>query len=163
MLRGVARPLFVRSFLAIAIVFFVGALLIKKDEVKSLMVSAEQPIPIDPPKATPTLFVPTVDNEPNWRAESVPTAWPKFTVLPNEKPLPAKTDVQKLALANDILTRWQSYKAGKTKQRPTTKESGQAITYLLTIDPKSSAFPTAWASFVQLRRVDREISQVERP
>jgi hypothetical protein len=160
---SIARRLLVNGFLVIAVVFFVGVLLIKVDEMKSPTISAEQPLPIDPPKVTPTLFVATVDNEPSWRADSVPAAWPKFTVLPNEKPLSPKTDIQKLALANDVLARWQSYKDGKTKQRPNMKESGQAITYLLTIDPKSTAFPAAWASFIQLRRIDREISKVERP
>jgi hypothetical protein len=156
---SIARRLLVNGFLVIAVAFFVGALLIKMGEVKSPAISAEQPVAIDPPKATPALFVATVDNEPNWRSDNVPSAWPKFTVVPNEKPLAPRTDVQKLALANEVLTRWQSYKDGKTKQRPTTRESGQAISYLLTIDPKSSAFPAGWASFIQLRRVDREIGR----
>jgi hypothetical protein len=104
-----------------------------------------------------------VDNESSWRPDNVPAAWPKFGVVPNEKPLPPKTDVQKLALANDFLSRWQSYRDGKTKRRPTMNESDIAIRYLLSIDPKSPTFHGAWASFIQLRRADREIAKVERP
>jgi hypothetical protein len=159
---SVTRRVLTNVFLTVAVTFFVGALAIKMGDVKILTTSANEP-PVDSPKATPTLFIATVDNESSWRPDNVPAAWPKFTVLPNEKPLPSKTDVQKLALANDVLARWQSYKDGKTKLRPTMKESGQSISYLLTIDPKSPMFQGAWASFIQLRRVDREINKVERP
>jgi hypothetical protein len=154
---------FIKVTLLVVVVSYLGTILIKKDEIKGPTISSSQPTTVDSPKSKPAIFVATVENESSWRSDNVPAAWPKFSVVPNEKPLPPKTDVQKLALAKDLLSRWQSYKAGKTKLRPTTNESDIAISYLLSIDPKSPVFHGAWASFIQLRRVDREIGKVERP
>jgi hypothetical protein len=153
----------IKVTLLVVVVSYLGTILIKKDETKNPTISSDQPTPVDSPKAKPTIFVATADNESSWRPDNVPAAWPKFSVVPNEKPLPPKTDVQKLALANHVLSRWQSYKDGKTKLRPTVYESDMAIRYLLSIDPKSPTFHGAWASFIQLRRVDREIGRGERP
>src|SRR5258708_19056971 len=45
------------------------------------------------------------------------------------------------------------------RRRPTSEETGAAIKYLLTIDPKSAEFPAAWGIFIHLRQVDREVSR----
>lgn len=103
-------------------------------------------------------FIATVDNEPLWRADNPPAQWPKFTVVPGEKPLPQKTAQEKIELADRVISRWRDYKSGKSPKKPTMTESGLAVRYLLTVSPSAPEYKTAWGMFIRARQVDREIS-----
>jgi hypothetical protein len=116
-------------------------------------------VALAPSPPTPQAFIATVANEAEWRSDRLPETWPRFTKLPDEKPLPAKTARQKLEAAKSVNERWDAFQAGRSKTYPTSDESGTAIKQLLTVDAKGLEFPAAWAVFVRLRQVDREISQ----
>jgi hypothetical protein len=105
-------------------------------------------------------FIATVDNEPLWRADSPPKQWPKFTVVPGEKPLPVRTSVQKIAMADGVINTWDDFQSGNSKKRPPISDSGTAIRYLMTIEPDDPSFKSAWAKFIRLRQVDREIGRL---
>jgi hypothetical protein len=107
----------------------------------------------------PAEFIATVDNEPLWRADNPPKQWPKFTIVPGEKMLAARTSVQKIAISDGVINNWDDFQIGKSKKRPTTSDSGTAIRYLLTIQPDDPYFKSAWAKFIRLRQVDREIGR----
>jgi hypothetical protein len=104
-------------------------------------------------------FVATVDNEPLWRVDNPPKQWPKFTIVPGEKPLPTRTSVQKIAIADDVINNWDNFQSGKSKKRPTISDSGTAIRYLMTIEADDPSFKSAWPKFIRLRQVDREIGR----
>lgn len=108
-------------------------------------------------------FVATVRNEPEWRADNVPAAWPIFAKLPDAKPLSLKSARQVIDLSKSIIQRWDDYYADKTTKRPTGKESDFAIRYMLTIDPKVPEFPEAWGIFIRLRQVDQEMARADAP
>jgi len=103
-------------------------------------------------------FTASLGNESEWRSDRPPAAWPSF---PFDHPL-AKW-VQKrstglaFALAKDIEERWEQSRNGNAKARPSPDEIQEACRALLTIDPKDNEFPKAWASFVRLRKIERDI------
>jgi hypothetical protein len=104
-------------------------------------------------------FIATVVNEPLWRADNPPKQWPKFTIVPGEKPLPARTSVQKIAMADGVINSWDDFQSGKSKKRPTISDSGTAIRYVMTIEADDPSFKSAWAKLIRLRQVDREIGR----
>jgi hypothetical protein len=107
----------------------------------------------------PQGFIAIVANEAEWNPATPPIAWPHFTKLPDEPPLPTRTARQKIDEAKAIVARWDAFKSGKSKSRPTSDESGNAVKQILSLDPKSPEFPEAWVAFVRLRQVDRDISK----
>jgi hypothetical protein len=120
-------------------------------------VTAPEIIAAVPP--APRSFIATVANEAEWQPDRPPEGWPRFTKLPDEKPLPVKTARQKVEMAKSVNDRWDAFKAGRSKIYPTSDESGTAVKQILTVDAKAPEFPAAWAAFVRLRQVDRDISQ----
>jgi hypothetical protein len=112
----------------------------------------EPAIPLGP-------FIATVENEGAWRPDNLPVAWPKFSVLPNEKPLPAKPTKAKIDTANALNAKASAYFGSNGKDLPSPIDAGTAIKYLLTIDRADPAFPDAWAAFIKLRQTDRDISR----
>jgi len=145
---------------------FIGSMVIVIAIAATLFMVANTPDgPIDsssPPLSKANLerasFIPTVENERQWSPHIVPAQWPGFSVVSDGKPLSHKTDHDKLMLAKRVINRWTDYTVHKIKKRPTASESDIAIKYLLTIDPSSPVFADAWGTFIQLRRVDREIA-----
>ncbi|MDB5653246.1 MAG: signal peptide protein [Tardiphaga sp.] len=106
-----------------------------------------------PPGSTFT----TTDAETGWRADRPPAAWPVYAAdhalaKPTEKRLPADA----IALATSVETRWGQFKAGDIKRRPSADEIQQALRALLAIAPTHEAYPQAWATFVRLRKIERE-------
>lgn len=96
-------------------------------------------------------------DEAQWRADAPPPAWPIF---PPEhalsKSAPGGSPAGALALARDVEERWDQYKSGKTKTRPSLQNVRDAQRALLTIDAKAPEFRPAWAAFVRLRALERE-------
>lgn len=103
-------------------------------------------------------FVATVENESIWRPDLLPVAWPRFSKLPDEKPLPAKPTKLKLDSAKSLLARWDAFVI-TNKDLPSDEEAGAAIKYLLTIDRGDPAFPEAWALFIKVRVAALDISK----
>lgn len=102
-------------------------------------------------------FVAALGNESEWRSDRPPAAWPSF---PFDHPLakwaPKRSTGLAFALAKDIEDRWEQSRSGNAKGRPSPDEIQEACRALLTIDPKDSEFPKAWAAFVRLRKIDRD-------
>jgi hypothetical protein len=61
-----------------------------------------------------------------------------------------------MALAKDIEDRWDQSSFGASNARPSADEIQEACRALLAIDPKDEAYPKAWATFVRLRKIDRD-------
>ena len=102
----------------------------------------------------------SLEDESSWHSDQPPAAWPTF---PPGHPLARQTEkrtaAQALALAEHVEDRWkQSKSSGKAAQRPSSDEVNEACRALLTIDPGDRDYPKAWAAFVRLRRIGREIS-----
>jgi len=102
----------------------------------------------------------TLEDESNWHADQPPAAWPTFPPgHPLAKPTDKRTAAQALALAKHVEERWeQSKSSGNPTLRPSPDEVNEACRALLTIDPKDKNYPKAWAAFVRLRRIGREMS-----
>lgn len=102
----------------------------------------------------------SLEDELNWRSDQPPAAWPTFSSgHPLAKPTEKRTTAQALALAKHVEDRWkQSRSSGKETLRPSSDEVNEACRALLTIDPKDRDYPKAWAAFVRLRKIDREIA-----
>jgi hypothetical protein len=96
-------------------------------------------------------------NESEWRSDRPPAAWPSF---PFDHPLAKwaqkRTAGLALALAKDVEDRWEQSRHGDTKGRPSADEIQEACRALLTINPQDREFPTAWAAFVRLRKIERD-------
>jgi hypothetical protein len=161
LLSGSKKPSFIslRQLAALVLVFGLGTALIvigvnetkaPPDTVTTRMAVYASPTPE---------FIATVDNEALWRADNPPKQWPKFTIVPGEKPLPARTSVQKIAIADAVINNWDNFQSRKSKKRPTSSDSGTAISYLTTIEVDDSFFKSAWPKFIRLRQVDREIGR----
>jgi hypothetical protein len=103
-------------------------------------------------------FKAALGNESDWRSDQPPAAWPTF---PFDHPLAKwaqkRTTGLALALAKDIEERWEQARSGNANGRPSRDEIQEACRALLTIDPKDNEFPRAWASFVRLRKIERDI------
>ncbi len=101
-----------------------------------------------------------LDDELAWRADRPPAAWPGF---PSDHPLAKATHKrstpQALALAKDVEDRWERSKTRRdSRTRPSAEEVREACRALLTIDPGDKDYPKAWAAFVRLRKIDREMT-----
>lgn len=99
-------------------------------------------------------------NEIEWRGDQPPVAWP---TLPSDHPLAKltrkRTAAEALAVARDVEDRWEKSKSpANARMRPSSEEVREACRALLTIDPKDKDYPRAWASFVRLRKINREMS-----
>jgi hypothetical protein len=103
-------------------------------------------------------FVASLGNESEWRGDRLPATWPSFPFdHPMAKWVQKRTTGLALALAKDVEDRWEQSRYGNAKVRPTPDEVQEACRALLTIDPKDNEFPKAWASFVRLRKIERDI------
>jgi len=105
-------------------------------------------------------FKVALPNESEWRGDQPPAAWPVF---PPDQPLSTKsvkkrTTVQAITLAAGVEERWAQFKAGNSRARPSPDEIREALRALLAIDPKDEGFPLAWAIFVRLRKVERDVA-----
>jgi len=104
-------------------------------------------------------FKVALGNEDEWRSDRPPAAWP---VLPPDhllsKPAEKRTTAQALALAAEVEQRWAQFKAGNSKVRPSPDDIRKALRALLAIDPKDEGFPRAWAAFVRLRKIERDVA-----
>jgi hypothetical protein len=99
-------------------------------------------------------------NESEWRGDRPPATWPTFPPdHPLGRPAAVLTPAQAIGFAKDIEDRWEESKSGNTKARPSSEEIREACRALLAIDPKHDRYPKAWAAFVRLRKIDREVSQ----
>jgi hypothetical protein len=112
----------------------------------------------DAPTAN-SIFMATLGNEREWRGDRPPAAWPAF---PSGHPLAKSAQKRStglaFALAKDVEERWEQTRSGNAKERPSPDEIQDACRALLTIDPKDNEFPKAWATFVRLRKIEREAS-----
>jgi len=103
-------------------------------------------------------FKASLGNESEWRGDRPPAAWPTF---PFDHPLakwaPKRSTGLAFALAKDIEDRWEQSRNGNANSRPSPDEVQEACRALLTIDPKDSEYPRAWASFVRLRKIERDV------
>jgi len=104
-------------------------------------------------------FKAALGNESEWRSDQPPAAWPTFPFdHPLAKWVQKRTTGLALALAKDIEERLEQARNGNAKARPSRDEIQEACRALLTIDPKDNEFPKAWASFVRLRKIERDIA-----
>jgi hypothetical protein len=102
-------------------------------------------------------FKTTLDSESEWRSDRPPAAWPVFP--PGHalaKPGGKRGNAEAIAAAKDIENRWAQSKAGNVGARPSSAEISDALRSLMLIDPKADEFAQAWATFVRLRKIDRE-------
>jgi hypothetical protein len=103
-------------------------------------------------------FKTALDNESEWRSDRPRAAWPVFPPdHPLSKPVRKRTTAETMALATEIEERWAQFKAGNAKARPSPDDIRQALRALLAIDPKDDGFPRAWAHFVRLRKIERDL------
>ncbi|MGY8679849.1 hypothetical protein Q2941_18915 [Bradyrhizobium sp. UFLA05-153] len=98
-------------------------------------------------------------DESAWRVDQPPDAWPIFPPdHPLARPTRKRAPVEVLALARDVEERWEkSRSSGNARMRPSSEDIQEACRALLTIDPKDKKYPKAWAAFVRLRKVDRDM------
>lgn len=103
-------------------------------------------------------FNSALDSENEWRSDRPPAAWPVFpTDHPLSKPVLKRTTAQSIALAKEVEERWAQFKAGNLKVRPSRDDIREALRALLAIDPKDDEFPQAWAAFVRLSKIERDV------
>jgi hypothetical protein len=101
-----------------------------------------------------------VDNEIDWRSDRPPAAWPVFPPgHPLAKATHKRSTAQALALAKDVEDRWERSKSRRhLRTRPSVEEVREACRALLTVDPRDKDYAKAWAAFVRLRKIDREMT-----
>jgi hypothetical protein len=101
-----------------------------------------------------------LDNEFAWRADRPPAAWPTFpSGHPLAKATHQRSTAQALVLAKDVEDRWLRSKSRKdSRVQPSLDDVREACRALLTIDPGDKDYPKAWAAFVRLRKIDREMT-----
>jgi hypothetical protein len=103
-------------------------------------------------------FKAALDSEGDWRGDRPPAAWPVFPrEHPLSKPVKKRTTVQAITLAAGVEERWAQFKAGNSTARPSPDDIREALRGLLAIDPKDEGFPQAWAAFVRLRKIERDL------
>ena len=102
----------------------------------------------------------SLGNERDWRADRPPVAWPIFPLdHPLARSTRKRTAAEALALAKDVEERWdQAKSSANAKIRPASEEIKEACRALMSIDPRDKEYPKAWAAFVRLRKIDRELS-----
>jgi hypothetical protein len=100
------------------------------------------------------------DDELDWRAERPPAVWPAFpSGHPMAKATHQRSTAQALALAKDVEDRWERAKSRRdSRARPPAEEIREACRALLTVDVRDKDYPKAWAAFVRLRKIDREMT-----
>lgn len=100
----------------------------------------------------------TRGDEPTWRVDQPPAAWPTFpSGHALARPTQKRTTAEALAFAKNIESRWeQSKSSGSPATRPSPEEIKEACRALLAIDPADKEYPQAWATFVRLRKIDRD-------
>jgi hypothetical protein len=110
-------------------------------------------------QADPSVEV-SLGNELAWRADRPPAVWPAFpSGHALASPTRKRTAALALALATDVEERWEQSKSRRDSgARPSSEEVREACRALLTIDPKAKDYPKAWAAFVRLRKIDREMA-----
>ena len=95
-----------------------------------------------------------------WQADRPPAAWPALlsSQCPAKSTQP-RTAAETLALANEIEARWQQ---SRTLQAPAKRVSSEDVRTarcaLLAIDPADKDYPQAWAAFVRLLNIDRDLA-----
>ena len=101
-----------------------------------------------------------LDNERDWSADRPPAAWPIFPLdHPLAKSTRKRTAAEALSLAKDVEERWEQAKLpASSKLRPSSEEIREACRALLSVDHGDTEFPKAWAAFVRLRKIDREMT-----
>jgi hypothetical protein len=111
-------------------------------------------------KGAGTVVEASLGNERDWRADQPPAAWPVFPAgHPLARATAKRTPAQALALARDVEERWERSKSRKDGAgRPSLDNVRDACRALLAIDPKDKDYPKAWAAFVRLRKIDREMT-----
>jgi hypothetical protein len=95
-----------------------------------------------------------------WQADRPPAAWPAFSSdqCPT-KSTQRPTAAEALTLANDIEARWQRSRPSEVPtKRLLSEEITKARCALLVIDPRDKEYPQAWAAFVRLRTIDRDLA-----
>lgn len=123
----------------------------KHDAFKPCPLSAEE-------KLANSTFKAALDNEGEWRSDRPPAAWPVFPPdHPLSKPAQKRTTAQAMALAKEVEEHWAQFKAGNSKARPSPDDIREALRAQLAIDPKDEGFPQAWAAFVRLRKIERDV------
>jgi hypothetical protein len=100
-------------------------------------------------------------NETDWRSDRPPATWPMFPPDdPLGRPAAKRTPAEAIAFAQDVENRWTQSKSGDARVRPSSEEIKEACRAMLAIDPKSEHFPKAWATFVRLRKIDRDAGRL---
>lgn len=99
-------------------------------------------------------------NAVDWRGDQPPLAWPTFpSAHPLAKPTRKRTTSEALALAEDVEDRWHRSEAARdTTKRPSAEEIHEACRALLTIDSLDMEYRKAWASFVRLQGMHRQMA-----
>lgn len=99
-----------------------------------------------------------VAKESEGRADRPPAAWPTFP--PNHvlaKPTRKRTPSEALKLAKDVEDRWQQAESSADiSMRPSAEDIDEACRALLSIDPKDTEYPKAWAAFTRLQKMRRD-------
>ena len=100
-----------------------------------------------------------LDDELGWRADHPPAAWPAFpSGHPLAKATRKRSTAQALALATDVEHRWERSKSRRDSRiRPSAEEVREACRALLTVDVGDKDYAKAWAAFVRLRKIDRQM------
>jgi len=100
------------------------------------------------------------ESEPIWQADRPPVAWP--ALASGKCPVKSaqeRTAAEALAVAKDIEASWeQSRKLQAPTKRVSSEEVKQARCALLAIDPADKEYPQAWAAFVRLWNIDRDLA-----
>lgn len=118
-----------------------------------------------PPDAAPGQANSTAKREAarggDWPADRPPTAWPTFP--PDHalaKPTQKRTPSEALALAKEVEDRWKrAESSGDVSLRPSADDINEACRALLTIDSRDAQYPNAWAAFVRLQKISRDIAR----
>lgn len=118
-----------------------------------------------PPDAAPGQANPAAKREAaregDWPADRPPTAWPTFP--PDHalaKPTRKRTPSEALALAKEVEDRWKrAESSGDVSLRPSADDINEACRALLTIDSRDAQYPNAWAAFVRLQKISRDIAR----
>lgn len=99
-------------------------------------------------------------NAVDWQGHHPPVAWPTFPPdHPLAKPTRKRTTSEALALANDVEDRWQRSETVKdATKRPSPEEIQEACRALLTIDSLDTEYRKAWAAFVRLQGMHRQMA-----
>lgn len=102
----------------------------------------------------------TVESDLAWRADRPRATWPAFSSDQCQtKSTQRLTAAEALALAKDIEARWQrSRPLEAPTKRLLSEEIKKARCALLAIDPQDKEYAQAWAAFVRLRNIDRDLT-----